>query len=46
MHAHAARDVNAARGELGVTEPHARGLGIGWYQEPGGKIWWVELLGQ
>ena len=23
-----------------------RGLGIGWYQEPTGKIWWVELIGE
>ena len=29
-----------------VLDPSARGLGIGWYQEPTGKIWWVELLGQ
>ena len=29
-----------------ILDPTARGLGIGWYQEPTGKIWWVELLGQ
>ena len=29
-----------------IVDPAARGLGIGWYQEPTGKIWWVELLGQ
>jgi uncharacterized protein YkwD len=29
-----------------ILDPAARGLGIGWYQEPTGKIWWVELLGQ
>jgi uncharacterized protein YkwD len=29
-----------------IMDPAARGLGIGWYQEPTGKIWWVELLGQ
>ena len=29
-----------------ILDPAARGLGIGWYQEPSGKIWWVELLGQ
>jgi uncharacterized protein YkwD len=28
-----------------ITAPEARGLGLGWYQEPGGKIWWVQLLG-
>jgi uncharacterized protein YkwD len=30
-----------------ILDPSARGLGIGWFQEPNtGKIWWVELLGQ
>jgi uncharacterized protein YkwD len=29
-----------------IMDPSARGLGIGWFQEPTGKIWWVELLGQ
>ena len=30
-----------------ILDPAARGLGIGWFQEPNtGKIWWVELLGQ
>ena len=29
-----------------ILDPSARGLGIGWYQEPAGKIWWVQLLGQ
>jgi uncharacterized protein YkwD len=29
-----------------ILDPSARGLGLGWYQEPSGKIWWVELLGQ
>jgi uncharacterized protein YkwD len=29
-----------------ILDPAARGLGIGWYQEATGKIWWVELLGQ
>ncbi len=29
-----------------ILDPAARGLGIGWYQEPSGKIWWVELLGE
>lgn len=30
-----------------ILDPSARGLGIGWYQEPAtSKIWWVELLGQ
>lgn len=28
-----------------ILDPAARGLGIGWYQEPSGKIWWVQLLG-
>jgi uncharacterized protein YkwD len=29
-----------------ILDPAARGLGIGWYQEPTGKIWWVQLLGE
>ena len=30
-----------------ILDPSARGLGIGWFQEPNtGKIWWVELLGE
>ena len=28
-----------------ILDPRARGLGIAWYQEPSGKIWWVQLLG-
>jgi len=29
-----------------ILDPSARGLGIGWYQDASGKIWWVQLLGQ
>lgn len=29
-----------------ITDPAARGLGLGWFQEPGGKIWWVQLIGE
>jgi uncharacterized protein YkwD len=29
-----------------IVDPTARGLGLSWYQEPNGKIWWVQLLGQ
>lgn len=29
-----------------ILDPAARGLGLGWYQEASGKIWWVELLGE
>lgn len=29
-----------------IVDPSARGLGLGWYQEPTGKIWWVQLLGR
>ena len=29
-----------------ILDPSARGLGIGWYQDATGKIWWVQLLGQ
>jgi uncharacterized protein YkwD len=28
-----------------ILAPGARGLGLGWFQEPGGKIWWVQLIG-
>lgn len=28
-----------------IMAPEARGLGLGWFQEPGGKIWWVQLVG-
>jgi uncharacterized protein YkwD len=29
-----------------ILDPAARGLGLGFYQDSSGKIWWVELLGQ
>lgn len=29
-----------------IVDPAARGLGLGWFQEPGGKIWWVQLVGE
>jgi uncharacterized protein YkwD len=29
-----------------ILDQEARGLGLGWFQEPGGKIWWVQLLGR
>lgn len=32
-----------ARGS--ILSPDARFMGIAWYQEPNGKIWWVQLLG-
>ncbi len=28
-----------------VVDPSAQGIGLGWYQEPAGKIWWVQLIG-
>ncbi len=28
-----------------IMEPSARGLGLGWHQDQGGKLWWVQLLG-
>jgi uncharacterized protein YkwD len=28
-----------------ILTPGAQGLGLGWFQEPGGKIWWVQLIG-
>ena len=29
-----------------LLDPAARGLGLGWYEEPTGKSWWVQLLGE
>lgn len=29
-----------------MAEPGADSLGIGWFQEPNGKLWWVQVLGQ
>lgn len=29
-----------------ILAPEARGLGLGWYQDAGGKTWWVQLLGE
>lgn len=29
-----------------ILAPNARGLGLGWYQEPSGKLWWVQLVGE
>jgi uncharacterized protein YkwD len=29
-----------------IMDPAARGLGMGWFQEPTGKIWWVQLIGK
>jgi uncharacterized protein YkwD len=28
-----------------VLAPEGRGLGLGWHQDPGGKLWWVQLVG-
>ncbi len=28
-----------------MTEPRATSIGFGWYQEPNGKLWWVQVLG-
>ena len=28
-----------------IMDPAARDLGIAWYQEPNGKIWWTLLTG-
>lgn len=28
-----------------VMAPEGRGLGLGWHQDPGGKLWWVQLVG-
>jgi len=29
-----------------ITDPRARGLGLGWYQDAAGKIWWVQVVGE
>ena len=29
-----------------ILSPKARGVGLGWYREPSGKIWWVQVLGE
>lgn len=30
-----------------IMDPTARGLGLGWYQEPSSnKTWWVQVIGQ
>ena len=28
-----------------ILDPAARNLGVAWFQEPGGKIWWTLLTG-
>ncbi len=28
-----------------IMDPAGRGLGLGWHQDPGGKLWWVQLVG-
>jgi uncharacterized protein YkwD len=29
-----------------IMDPRARGLGMGFFQDATGKIWWVQLIGQ
>lgn len=29
-----------------MLSPGADSVGLGWYQEPTGKLWWVQLIGQ
>lgn len=29
-----------------MLDPQARALGFSWFQEPGGKLWWVQLVGR
>ena len=29
-----------------ILDPSARGIGLGWYQDTGGKTWWVQVVGQ
>jgi len=28
-----------------IMNPDARFMGLSWYQEPGGKIWWTQIFG-
>ncbi len=28
-----------------IMNPAGRGLGLAWHQDPGGKLWWVQLIG-
>ena len=28
-----------------ILDPRASSIGFGWFQEPTGKIWWVQLIG-
>jgi uncharacterized protein YkwD len=46
-------DLEVLRTWLGFTDtravilaPEARGVGLGWYRDPTGKSWWVEVIGQ
>lgn len=29
-----------------ILDPQATHLGLGWYQESNGKLWWVQVIGQ
>jgi uncharacterized protein YkwD len=29
-----------------ILDPSARGIGLGWFQDASGKLWWVQLLGR
>ncbi len=29
-----------------ILDPQAQGIGLGWYQETTGKVWWVQLIGR
>jgi uncharacterized protein YkwD len=29
-----------------ILNPEARGIGLGWYLDPTGKTWWVQVLGK
>ena len=28
-----------------IMDPEARYMGISWFQEPNGKIWWTQIFG-
>lgn len=29
-----------------MSNPRATEIGLGWFQEPSGKLWWVQMMGQ
>lgn len=38
--------LNDPASRASILDPLATHLGYGWYQEPNGRLWWVQVLGQ